>query len=577
MFDPDQYFPTPRSLALRAWATFSDRDFGSTLEPSAGEGHLAAACPSSRDRVTRIDCIERDLTRHEMLRARGLRVIGLDFLSLRNASMYSKIIMNPPFAEGVRHVLHAWSILWDGEIVAILNAETVRNPCSQERKYLVDLIARHGQVEFIEGAFESSDALRKTRVDVALVHFTKHAEANEILGDLLARCRVDSGDAARPPMDTLSPGALPALPVSRLENAVVVFDAAVLAMRKSVLAEACAAHYARLIGGRLEERHSDASLPEILPKLTADWVREHIQSRYKDLKNRAWASVLDSTEVRGRLSIGVRQSMERQFQDIQALEFTLENIYAFLSGLIEQQGPLQVQMCCEVFDLFGKYHTDNLCFYRGWKSNNKHRTCGMKLKSTRFILPGHSMNSWQSRPLYTTQELLGDIDRVFYLLDGQYAPDRNSLSAVFDDRFDDLTNGERVSSEYFDLRFHPGIGTIHFFPRRKDLVDRLNRIVGRARQWLPPEEVRVDKAFWLQYKHADEVSQDLRREVNQRAGTSRWKNPFGRIQSPDDAHASAATDTILGALDTVLARRGLVTSLSGPSERDARSSTTMLR
>lgn len=31
--------------------------------------------------------------------------------------------MTPPFASGVEHVLKAWNLLYDGELVAILNAE----------------------------------------------------------------------------------------------------------------------------------------------------------------------------------------------------------------------------------------------------------------------------------------------------------------------------------------------------------------------------------------------------------------------------------------------------------------------
>jgi len=59
---------------------------------------------------------------------RQVAVVGHDFLEFKMGAIYSHIIMNPPFSQGAAHVLHAWHILYDGEIVALLNAETVRNP-----------------------------------------------------------------------------------------------------------------------------------------------------------------------------------------------------------------------------------------------------------------------------------------------------------------------------------------------------------------------------------------------------------------------------------------------------------------
>ncbi len=169
MSQSTQFFPTPKPLAMRAWRKFQNPDFGRVLEPSAGEGHLACARPSlSAHRIPEVDCIEIDITKHDVLRAKGFRVVGVDFLQYRDAAMYAHIIMNPPFAEGVRHILYAWNLLWDGEIVALLNAESIRNPFSKERRQLTRLIERYGNVEFAEGAFLVPDAEHKTAVDVAI-------------------------------------------------------------------------------------------------------------------------------------------------------------------------------------------------------------------------------------------------------------------------------------------------------------------------------------------------------------------------------------------------------------------------
>ncbi len=75
--------------------------------------------------------------------------------------------MNPPFADGAKHVLKAWEILFDGEIVAILNAETLKNPYSKERKLLFKLIEQYGEVEYLQQIFAGVDAERQTNVEIA--------------------------------------------------------------------------------------------------------------------------------------------------------------------------------------------------------------------------------------------------------------------------------------------------------------------------------------------------------------------------------------------------------------------------
>ena len=204
MKDDLQFYPTPAALALRAWQMLDigDRDSNGIpraapriLEPSAGEGHLIRALVKSNESVRgrnrlplhhlRVDAIELDMSKHstlkESLRYGQLgKIVGMDFLAFQEIAFYTHIIMNPPFAYGVQHVLHAWHGLFAGEIVAILNAETINNPYSRERKELVALIEEHGRVEFVGRAFQSDenpDTLREADVDVVLVYLKKKSGA----------------------------------------------------------------------------------------------------------------------------------------------------------------------------------------------------------------------------------------------------------------------------------------------------------------------------------------------------------------------------------------------------------------
>jgi len=546
---PMQFYPTPKALAEKAWAKFKNRSFVRVLEPSAGEGHLLSpAAGDGQVSAERIDCIEIDITKHDILRKKGFNVVGIDFMRFQGpGAIYSHIIMNPPFAYGAQHVLKAWDLLCDGEIVAILNAETVRNPFSKEREMLAHLIEKHGSVEFIEGAFSGTDAQRKTHVDVALVYLRKESSFDsDLVGDIMQGLKIDTD------LDTscfVEQNEL-AIPANLVENAVLRFNAAVKAMRESVLAEARAAKYAALIGKTIEQLNSEMTNNES----SLMWVREELHKRYSDLKNRAWTSIIRSTEVMARLSSSTQKRIESEFEKIKKLEFSVPNIYGFLAGLVAKQKEIQISMACDVFDLITRYHTENTVYYMGWKSNDAHRTCGMRIKTTRFVIPGHATEPWQRNLPWDSIQMLSDFDKVFAMLDGKTAPDI-SLVHVFTKKFNELRSGSRVTSSYFDVRYYPKRGTIHFFPRDKKLIDRLNRLVGRHRSWLPPEDQPVSKDFWLQFEQAEKFDAEIRKEVASR--NTGFGDPFWKLTAHDSSEKTYAVRLITDAISAVLEQNGI--------------------
>ncbi len=554
-----QFYPTTQPLVERAWNKFKNRDFTRVLEPSAGEGHLAKGRPHHDDSYCyngkpAVDCIELDVTKHAHLRESGFDVIGVDFMQFDGAgAIYSHIIMNPPFAYGAQHVLKAWDLLYDGEIVAILNAETIRNPYSKEREMLARLIARYGEVEFIEGAFAGVEAERKTDVDVALVYLKKESSfVMDLVGDIMDGLKREGHhglDAGFEEMNEL------AIPANFVENSVLMFDAAVKAMRQSVFAEARGQKYASRIGMTMEQMNGEPSKEEDRDKDSLQWVRQEIHSRYADIKNRAWTGILRSTEVLSRLSSAAQKRVESEFESIKKLEFSVPNIYGFLGGLVAKQGEIQIEMACDVFDLITRYRSDNTVYYMGWKSNDAHRTCGMRIKTTRFVIPGNAAESWRQSISWDGEQMLRDFDKVFSMLDGKTEPDV-SLGSVFRHRFNDLKHGSRESSSYFDVRYYPKRGTIHFFARDKKLVDRLNRLVGRHRAWLPPEGERVSDKFWLQFDQAEKFDAELRKEVASKS-RGRWDDPFWKVASRSGDEQSKGVAAVTEAIAAVLTRNGI--------------------
>ena len=108
-----------------------------------------------------------------VLRGKQYDVVGWDWLTYRSVSYYDAIVMNPPFSEEGEHLLKAWDFLHDGEIVCLLNEETIKNPYTEERKQLVKIIEQFGNVEFLGDCFSTAE--NKTSVNVAMVYLKKVA------------------------------------------------------------------------------------------------------------------------------------------------------------------------------------------------------------------------------------------------------------------------------------------------------------------------------------------------------------------------------------------------------------------
>jgi SHS2 domain-containing protein len=67
-----------------------------------------------------------------------------------------------------------------------LNAETLKNAFSKERKLLLNLIRQYGEVEYLHEMFASADSERQADLDVALVWLKKSSSfEQDILGNIL--------------------------------------------------------------------------------------------------------------------------------------------------------------------------------------------------------------------------------------------------------------------------------------------------------------------------------------------------------------------------------------------------------
>ena len=592
-----QYYPTGERTAALMWHKFQ-RPIRHLCDPSAGKGHLIRYAqngfegladaeipwmepavdepelqPSWRAKLRQcsrqkfqtlreISVVELDIEHHASLKEIGAKIIAYDFLDVSSIATVSHIIMNPPFMEGAKHVLHAWDVAYDAELVAIINAETIKNPFSEERKRLVRLIEAHGTVEFLKDQF-TDDVERTTQVEIALIYLEKvpgkYLDMESLLGGLTR-----GGAKAGAEIDPQTCSAL-ALPSNFIQDTCFRFDQAVQAARQASESIAVADRLLGAIGLTLEEMQARGVGTDFRESATSirQAANAEFKTRYDDIKKRSWGQILRSSLLTDRLSNQARKKIESSASTIYDLEFTAANIHGFLAGVIASMGDIYQTMIVDLFDSIIERSSDNVVFYRSWKSNQKHRI-GMRIRKSRFIIPRFRM-SYGERLEYECAQFLSDIDKVFGFLHGVTGP-YDGLMQGFSKP--GAASGARIETRFFDFRFYSGAGTIHFFPKNEEVVAKINRFVGALRNWIPGDMNEANNDFRKQY----EEGEGLNKQYN--AKRKKSARSFGRncpsyqlLQSVKDEECD---DDQLAQLDAAIAEAhadiGLVCgpALAGP-------------
>ena len=118
--DNPDFYPTPKEVI--AQMLLGENIVGKTvLEPSAGKGNIVDYLKENG--AARVIACEKDPNIRKLLDGK-CEIIADDFLTVTSeqVSHVDYIVMNPPFSEGARHILHAFEIAPAGcTIVALCN------------------------------------------------------------------------------------------------------------------------------------------------------------------------------------------------------------------------------------------------------------------------------------------------------------------------------------------------------------------------------------------------------------------------------------------------------------------------
>ncbi len=541
------FYPTPPALSERLLSGIDWEKIENVLEPQAGKGNIVhtvmekyAALRCYGDRRLNVDCVEidpylrsilqyefcgqrmrelserirqldkkkeydseirdyrklnsveaaeyRGLKREqEQLRRLDLHIVHDDFHTFQSRKHYDLIAMNPPFADGDAHLLKAIELQrrGGGMIRCILNAETIRNPYTNRRRFLVRKLQElEAEIKYVEGAF--SDSERRTDVEVALISINIPAPKREsTIFDRLRR-------AAE--VDEPTPNDVTEMTVADFMGQIVSrfnveVDAGIElireyeAMKPYILEsfEASSYNYPSMtlcVGepGRL----SCGSTPS---------VNEYLRL----VRTKYWEALFSNKEFVGKLTSNLREEYMKKVSAMADFDFTLFNIQQIAEQMNAEMGKGIQETIVALFDKLTKEHSwypecsKNIHYYNGWKTNKVHKINSKVIIPTYGIFSSYSWHK-ETFEVYEAEKTISDIEKVFDYLDGDATTCVDLHGVLL--RACEAGQTRNIPCKYFDVTLYKK-GTMHIKFRNQALVDRFNIYCCRKKNWLPPSYGRT--------------------------------------------------------------------------------------
>jgi hypothetical protein len=500
MFDPE-FFPTPPAVVSQMLAPYFKRERGDMsdhlqdevnraqlrdmmiLEPSAGSGAMLDAVTRKLGEnyaryhaKEKIHCIERNPELAAILKGKSYTVVHDDFLTFETSLRYDLILMNPPFSNGDEHLLKAWELMYEGDIVCLLNAQTVRLPHTERRKRMVELIREHGSVEYIGQAFRQAE--RRTDVEVAIVRLHKKDESHTF--DFFDDANVERDGKERDfsfdedNMNTPAVNDQVKLFVDQFKEAQETF---VEYMKARHRMKRKASTFMNASGSALEELLRDATNAGE-PSKQYNFFSARLQAT-------AWNMIFANTKVYDLMSKSVRENFERMQKEHGAVTFNEANIHGLFDMLFLNRGEILKQSLVDAFEQMTRYHAHNRVD-EGWATNDAYKV-NRKVIMPYAVEQGYHGNM---RLKSSYAQTVNDVDRALAMLNAK------KLSQVFTARqalerhlADYKVNhgaleDNTVESEHFKLRFFKK-GTVHLYFLSEDLWRRFNIAAAQGKNWLP--------------------------------------------------------------------------------------------
>ncbi|GGF91341.1 MULTISPECIES: DUF4942 domain-containing protein [Cysteiniphilum] len=517
------FYPTPLELAHRMLDKVKFSTVTTILEPSAGKGDLISSIDSheiktrfGRNNLLRtsnnstnqynIHAIEIEPELQAILKDKDISVIDSDFLSYSGTWHYDLIMANFPFSDGDRHLHKAIDIVFCGQIVCLLNAETIKNPYTNSRKDLINKLNRlNANIEYIENAF--IDAERKTNVEVALIYINIQRDVEtEIFGDLTEEEPTDVVINVDHECNEVTTK-------NRYAGLVASFNATKDCVTTHLIDfyrnYRYVSHYLTLEINDDYNSSSNSINPSNSTHGNLTTLMRSQQNLFiNNLKIEYWERVTRLPEVKKYLTSEQLKRMNANIRTFYCKEFTEGNIRQFVLNIV-CNFPKHINNAIEsLFDKMTDYalrddrwrdyseYKDNIHYFNAWKSNS-----GYKINK-KVILPFYYDSFLGS---YSIDEFKGNFLRDMEKVMNYFKPNQNeNPEDIVEVCKSAVNNGKnrKIDTEYFYISIFKK-GTIHLEFKDMDLLRRFNIEACKLKNFLPMEYANKP------YNELDETNKQL--------------------------------------------------------------------
>ena len=475
--DNKDFYPTPVEV-IEQMMMGEDYVGKTILEPSAGSGNIVDWLKENG--AGEVIACENDPHCKKLL-AGKCRLIADDFLTVTSeqVSHVDMIVMNPPFSDAVRHILHAWEIAPAGcTIIALCNSNSLDYCRDSREEQLYEIARLYGRTEFLGHVFKNAE--RPTDVGVDMIKLYKEGEGeDEWEGYIFSQQDEDTLNGNQ--TDGLVQYNVVRELVNRYMSAVNMFDE-VMAMTKRINETATATDSKydnppiRFLA--VDERSSSREITRIEYK--------------KELQKYYWRTIFRKMDMDRYSTQSLREQMNKFIEKQVNVPFTMGNVYRVLDMIIQTHGQRMHKAMTDAFDHICQFSYENCTGGQGWKTNANY------MVNRKFIVPYICIGSYSSSLSvgHYYSGILDDITKALCYLTGRNFDEIGSI----EERCNYSRRGGIVGwGKWFIWGFFrcKGFkkGTMHFEFLDEDVWLKFNEAVAKTRGWTLPE-----KGEWQQPK-----------------------------------------------------------------------------
>ena len=485
----DAFYPTPRSLIDKMLSGVALNTVKTVLEPSAGKGDIvdvvAKRMETANSRgqwmngkyIPDIDTIEINPDLRHVLTGKGYRVVHDDFLTYDTYKHYDLIIMNPPFAQGEKHLEKALELQKDGgAIVCILNAETIRNPNNLTRVRVNGMLDQYGaSIEYLSDEFRQAE--RKTSVEIALIKISiPDSDKESIIINTLQKANnvriirpgdptdLTEADYVKATITQFNFETKAGLQLIRDYEAMRPY----LALSRGILS--------LIFGDEYSHSHHVPDENEYLRRVRAKY----------------WETLFLSKQFTNQFTSNLLDTCRRDVERLKDYDFNAFNIAEIKINLINKLTKATEDTILSLFETMSNKHhwydemSNNIHYFNGWKTN-KAWIIGKKV-----IIPCRLYEIFYESHYYEWSDKLAelaDIEKTMNYLSNKPKPEKPMTEVIRDAHATKQT--KNIESHYFTITCYKK-GTVHLKFKDDELLKKFNIFGAQHKGWLPPSYGKVN-------------------------------------------------------------------------------------